>query len=152
MRVVRAPELYLASTPGKTLFMAGGITGCPPWQSMLLARLGVTNNLIVFDPRQASFDVKNPEAASSQVAWEYHHFRHADAISFWFPEETLCPIVLFELGAWSFDMENKIFVGMHPNYPRRLDVELQMALHRPGLEIVYDLDNLAEQIVAWAIE
>ena len=69
----------------------------------------------------------------------------ADAISFWFPAETICPIVLFELGAWS-RADKPIFVGIHPDYQRKQDVEIQLSLARPDPKIVLSLSDLAQQI------
>jgi len=66
-------------------------------------------------------------------------------IQFWFPQETLCPIVLYELGAWS-KTNKPIFVGVHPEYKRRQDVEIQTKLARPEVKIVFSLENLAKQI------
>ena len=44
-------------------------------------------------------------------------------------------------------MTNKpIFVGMHPEYQRRQDVEIQTKLAKPEIEIVYSLQELANQV------
>ena len=68
--------------------------------------------------------------------------RLASAIAFWFPPETLCPITLFELGAWS--MTNKLlFIGVDPRYQRFLDVKIQTKLARPELVILESLTDLA---------
>lgn len=40
-----------------------------------------------------------------------------------------------------------IAVGVHPKYPRRLDVEMQMELARPDLRIVYSLPDLAASLL-----
>ncbi len=37
-------------------------------------------------------------------------------------------------------------MGVHPNYPKRQDVEIQTGLVRPDIQIVYSLDELANQI------
>ena len=74
--------------------------------------------------------------------------RVADAILFWFPQETLCPIVLYELGAWSMSGKT-IFVGVHPAYSRRQDVEIQTGLVRPEVNVVYSLEELAAQVMSW---
>jgi hypothetical protein len=45
-------------------------------------------------------------------------------------------------------MTNKLlFVGIHPNYLRRQDVEIQTALVRPDIRIVYSLEALAQQVI-----
>lgn len=139
---------------GKTVFLAGGITGCPPWQKEMVELLRNTD-LILMNPRREHFPIGDPDAAMEQIEWEHNHLRMADAILFWFPCETLCPIVLYELGAWSMTRK-PIFVGVHPDYARRQDVEIQTGLARPGIEIrpgveiVYSLAALAEQVLRWA--
>lgn len=37
-------------------------------------------------------------------------------------------------------------MGVHPNYPKRQDVEIQTGLVRPDIQIVYSLDELTNQI------
>jgi len=139
-----APTDYIGGGP--SLFLAGGITNCPDWQAEmrgLLAGFDVT----ILNPRRRDFDVGNPDAAGAQIAWEFHHLRKASAILFWFPRETLCPIVLYELGAWSMT-DKPIFVGVHPGYVRRQDVVLQTRLARPDVEIVDNLEAIAEQVIS----
>src|SRR5207302_501959 len=85
-----------------------------------------------------------------QIAWEYHHLRQADAVLFWFPCETLCPITLYELGAMSMTAK-PLFVGAHPVYPRRHDVEIQLRLARPEVAVVYDLAQLARLVRRWLV-
>ena len=130
---------------GKAIFCAGGISNCPDWQSQIVELLK-PSPWIILNPRRANFSIDNPDAAQQQIAWEYRHLRLASAILFWFPQETLCPITLYELGAWSMT-DKLLFVGVHPNYPRRQDVEIQTGLVRPEIEIVYSLEELAEQIL-----
>lgn len=72
--------------------------------------------------------------------------RDADAILFWFPCETLCPITLYELGAWSMS-DKPLFVGVHPAYQRRQDVEIQTRLARPDVAVTDLLAALVASIV-----
>jgi hypothetical protein len=51
--------------------------------------------------------------------WEHDHLRRSKAIMFWFPSETLCPITLYELGAWTIlarQTGTKLFVGAEPHH------------------------------------
>jgi hypothetical protein len=148
MRYIEAPTRYDANPSELSLFLAGGITGCPDWQSGLVDMLG-DEKIALLNPRRKDFPMHDPDAAYAQIKWEHDHLRKADAISFWFPRETLCPIVLYELGAWSMASKT-IFVGMHPDYQRKNDVLIQTGLVRPEIEIVYDLGSIAEQIRFWA--
>jgi len=144
MQYIEAPNYYKGRK--KSLFLGGGITGCPDWQKEMCALLSDTD-LVVFNPRRKKFPKDEP--AIVQIKWEYEHLRKARAISFWFPKETLCPIVLYELGAWS--MANKpIFVGVHPEYARKIDVEIQTKLVRPEINIVNSLELVVKQIEKWA--
>ena len=145
MRYVEAPEAYDGSR--RSLFIAGGITGCANWQRSLVDLLQDTA-LVLLNPRRTDFALDDPTAAAVQIAWEHHHLRKATAISFWFPAETLCPIVLYELGAWSMT-DKRLFVGTHPAYQRRQDVFLQTGLVRPDVSLVLSLPALAAQIRKW---
>lgn len=145
MIYVESPERRVWSARGqKLLFLAGGITGCPDWQQEIRQLLKDTD-WVLLNPRRKDFPIHDPNAALEQITWEYDYLRRATAILFWFPRETICPIVLYELGAWS--MTNKrLFVGVHPDYSRRRDVEIQTGLVRPDVVIVYSLNALARVI------
>lgn len=130
------------------IFLAGGITDCPDWQADMVAMLDDKigySEFAVFNPRRVDFPIDDPEAAFEQIQWEWRAMREANQILFWFPMETLCPIVLYELGAWSMTDKN-ICVGVHPEYARRRDVEIQTGLARPEVNIVYSLEELADQV------
>lgn len=128
-----------------TIFLAGGITDCPDWQ-MDMVKLLHDSELTLLNPRRENFPIGDPNAALDQITWEHRALRVAERILFWFPCETICPIVLYELGAWTMT-DKPIFVGVHPDYQRRQDVEIQTKLARPEVEIVYSLDDLAEQVL-----
>lgn len=126
------------------IFMAGGITNCPDWQQEMRGLLASTE-FTLLNPRRANFPMDDPNASQEQIVWEYKQLDAANEIMFWFPKETLCPIVLFELGKWLVS-KKKIFVGMDPEYKRRQDVEIQTRLERPDLHIAYSLKELADTI------
>jgi hypothetical protein len=104
--------------------------------------------LTILNPRRRNFPMNDPTAAAAQIAWEHRHLRKAGAVLFWFPSETLCPITLYELGAWSMSAK-PLFVGTHPDYQRRLDVEIQTRLARPEVRVVSSLNDLAQQVRDW---
>lgn len=167
MKVITAPN---HPTPDEmdtywTLFASGGITGAPNWQPEYLDMLKDADGL-VFNPRRPEFDVRDPNNAIAQIKWEANYLEFASAISFWFPKETLCPITLYELGRWTplvatrdpyggtnhYMLERKtLFIGVHPEYARRTDVEIQTKLARPDITIVYSLPELAAQVRAWTM-
>ena len=39
-----------------------------------------------------------------------------------------------------------IYIGVHPEYKRRIDIEIQTSLVRPDIKIVYSLVELARLI------
>jgi hypothetical protein len=135
MKLITAPK----ATPFKAdLFLAGGISNCPNWQQVVLNGLKETD-LIVLNPRREFYSTET--SAREQIKWEYDALRTVSTVLFWFPEETLCPITLFELGVFSQKPDVKLVVGTHPNYARRLDVVEQLKWSRPEVEVV---DNLSE--------
>lgn len=145
MKHIVCPARHEGSEP--TLFLAGGISGCPNWHDLLVELLA-SSELTLLNPRRENFPIDDPSASRFQIQWEFEHLHKAQAISFWFPSETLCPITLYELGVWN--MSGKpVFIGMHPDYARRCDVEIQTSLVRPDLIPVYSLEDLARQILTW---
>ena len=146
MKYCECPDNYLGNE--KSLFLAGGISGCDNWQLGLL-KLLENEDLVIINPRRKDFQINNPNMEQEQITWEYNYLKKASGISFWFPNETLCPITLFELGKVS-QYNKPLFIGVDPKYARRRDIEIQMALTRPEIKIVYSLDDLAEQIKIWS--
>jgi Nucleoside 2-deoxyribosyltransferase like len=144
MRYIEAPEIYYGDGP--SLFLAGGITGCPDWQREMVANLQDLP-LVIFNPRRTHFP-QDRNVDREQIEWEYTYLRKATAISFWFPQETLCPIALYELGAWCMT-NKKIFLGVHPNYRRIQDIRIQTALVRPEITLVQTLEELNRSIRSW---
>ena len=144
MRHIQAPEEFTGDEP--SVFLAGGISGCIDWHAWFV-ELMKTSNLVLLNPRQKHFPIGDPGAAERQIAWEFRHLRRARAHLFWFAPETLCPIALFELGVWSTKAA-LLFVGTHPEYQRRLDVQIQLQLARPEVQVVDSVEALAEQVLA----
>ena len=142
---IESPKEYEGNE--KSVFMAGGITGCPNWQKEVFELLK-DKDCVFLNPRRKNFPIDDPSAAKKQITWEHDHLREATAILFWFPKETICPIVLYELGTLSM-AEKPIFIGVHPKYQRKQDIEIQTELVRPDVRIVYNLKDLAAQIRKW---
>lgn len=144
MRYIESPEVLEGKTDNLLVFLAGGITGCPDWQQDVRKMLQGTV-LVLLNPRRKDFPIHDPNAALEQITWEHEQLRKADLILFWFPCETICPIVLYELGTWSMT-DKSIYVGVHPEYQRRQDVEIQTALARPEVAIAHSLEELVKQV------
>ena len=146
MKYVEAPDI-LTDRRMPAVFLAGGITDCPDWQTAVVGSLK-DENVALLNPRRANFPIDDPQAAVNQIHWEYLHLRTADAVLFWFPRETLCPIALYELGAWS-KTNKPIFVGTHPEYKRRQDVVIQTQLARLEVTVRETLDELVADAKKW---
>lgn len=144
MRYIEAISKYDGSTLHNSIFLAGGITNCPDWQQEMRQLLEATN-LTLLNPRRKDFPIGDPNAAAEQILWEHNALRDVHSILFWFPKDTLCPIVLYELGAWSMTIK-PIYIGVDPKYQRKQDVLIQTEFVRPEVQIVYSLQDLAGQI------
>ena len=138
MIYVEAPTPYQpAPGDGPSLFLAGGITACPDWQSD--ARALLTNTpIVVFNPRRRQYSPAD-DTVEQQVAWEYHHLHLADLTLFWFPRSdprlTVQPLALLELGSALSEgrlQGRLIAVGADPGYPRRQDLQLQLRHAMPA--------------------
>lgn len=166
MKEIKAPERYVRASPARrshwcpgwappmnsferALFVAGGISNCPDWQAWLATAL-VDTEVFLLNPRRGDFDATNPTMEQEQIEWEHQHLLLADAYLFWFCEETLCPITLFELGKVAGMFPAKpLFVGTHQHYSRKRDVSIQLSLMRPEVNIVHCLDKVSDQVIEW---
>lgn len=153
--VLTAPK-YKLFDKRPSLFLAGGITGCDDWQNEAIGLIEDefprnggnweinAKDIVVYNPRREDWDVNDPNASDEQIEWEFHHLNTATHILFWFPSESLCPITLYELGAYT-KHGSWPTVGTMPSYPRRFDVVKQTEL-RGG--IVHDaLDTTVKSAV-----
>lgn len=141
MRIITAPEKHESNVD---IFLAGGISNCPLWQEEAITLLGNVHG-IAYNPRRAGELVA--EEATTQIEWEYHALHHVKNILFWFPEETLCPITLFELGVFSQQKNVNLFVGTHPNYQRKLDVITQLRLARPEVMVRHSVEETVQSFI-----
>jgi hypothetical protein len=147
-KYVEAPNKYESNL--YTIFLAGGITNCPDWQKeavkLLKDELPKMPFKIILNPRRENFPIHDPKAALEQITWEYHALNQANLITFWFAKETIQPIVLFELGRF-VNSEKDYLIGIHPDYPRKQDVEIQTRLARPDFKFAYSLKEHIWQII-----
>lgn len=153
MRYVEAPEDYVPSEgDGPSIFLAGGITGCEDWQTTARGLL-FRQDVVLFNPRRADFDVTGGDSAQQQIDWEFRHLHRADLTMFWFPacdpKVTVQPIAMYELGA-ALGERRRIVVGADAQYPRRLDVVLQLRHVRPELVVGYSLEETLAAALAYS--
>ena len=63
-----APNREKTSFPyKKSLFLAGGITGCPDWQKEMIHLLN-DEPILIYSPRRKNFPIHNPNAAYEQIS------------------------------------------------------------------------------------
>lgn len=160
MIYIEAPAPYRPSDgDGPSIFLAGGITGCPDWQARARALL-ISTPVVVFNPRRAHRIRPDGDALAEQVAWEYHYLHHADLTLFWFsacdPRVTVQPITLLELGTAIAEArlrQRRIVVGADAGYPRRADLEQQLRHPLPDLAVHRTLrDTVTSALRALAVE
>jgi hypothetical protein len=149
--IVIAPNIIKTGLLRRKLFLAGGINGCPDWQSYVISKLRHLEDLIIFNPRRDVYDLTDKSIEQEQISWEHAHLTLSDVKMFWFAKETLQPISLYELGRYvnSVPSSSKsiVFLGVHPKYPRKNDVYIQTSLDRPDIRmrIATSLDELIDQ-------
>ncbi|MGV8087133.1 MAG: nucleoside 2-deoxyribosyltransferase domain-containing protein [Candidatus Woesearchaeota archaeon] len=145
MRCIECPDNYSGSSV--SLFIAGGISGCSDWQKEFVKMLK-DEDIVLYNPRRKNYLNHNPSITEEQITWEHINLLKADATSFWFTHETVCPITLFELGK-QLSLNKPVFIGVHPEYSRKEDVFIQVKLMRPEIVIVNDLESLSKQVKEW---
>jgi hypothetical protein len=142
MKIYEAPNVY----DGRyTLFLAGGISGCPDWQSEALKEFeDLDDDCKIANPRRKDFDITDEKVSEKQIKWEHDALSHSNLILFWFPKETVCPITLYELGYWLGFGHVMLFIGVHPEYSRRFDIEQQLKHFAGRYKPKYDLKEICE--------
>ena len=146
MRYIEAPFYYELLPNQPKVFLAGGITSCPDWQSEFVEKVKDID-ITIFNPRRKSFDMKSNNAVD-QIRWEAKHLKESNIIVFWFCKETVQPIVLLEYGKYAlgFNPQTTILVGIEPGYTRELDVITQSKIVNPLFKWVNSLDALASEL------
>lgn len=141
--IIRSPDnLTQEEKSFKTIFLAGGISNCPDWQKTAELFLNALDKVAILNPRRHNWNMDSQDLASiEQIEWEHKYLTTVDMVLFWFPEETLCPITLFELGA-ALQRKATVLVGVHPNYQRKLDVITQVRLENPKITVHTSLPEL----------
>lgn len=113
------------------VFLGGGITNCKDWQRDLIQEIDDLD-CIIYNPRRKIFDIKDPNQSVIQIHWEFNYLNAADIVVFYFCEETVCPITLFEYGARlmsnHFTNRQSIYVYCEDNYIRKSDIQIQTLL------------------------
>jgi hypothetical protein len=165
MRVIEAPEELTYDLGNITLFLAGGIVGCPDWQSDVIQKLSLhdmkkpLNHLVILNPRRKNFPIEDPKAAKKQITWEFEALEDADIFSMWFcKSDSVQPICMYELGRYLSKYENsaitsiastpkEIVLGVEKGYKREQDVYIQTKLVNETIKISTTLDKHVKKII-----
>lgn len=144
-KIITSPT-PLAPYSTRSIFLAGGISNCADWQTLVADRLAAETDAVIYNPRRTDFDMSAYEEVSrAQIKWEYHALRLSTVNLFWFPPETLCPVTLLELGSAMERLRpGALMVGCDPEYQRLFDVECQMNLTNHGI-VFKDLSQLVNE-------
>jgi hypothetical protein len=125
-----SPEPLPESFNNIPVFLAGGISNCPDWQSDVL-RFVNTDQFDVINPRRLEGLAKEGDDAKEQIRWEFMALEQAQIVLFWFPKESICPIALLEYGKFlerSTKEGIRVIAGYEQSYPRAFDLEEQTQL------------------------
>lgn len=128
--IYRSPDVLPVRFFNHSIFIAGGISNCPDWQSDIIPLIDSQRYDIINPRRSTGFD-HTGDTAVEQITWEFNALERVNSCLFWFPEETLCPITLFELGKMLVKatlVQIEMIVGWHPNYARGFDLDVQISL------------------------
>lgn len=142
-----------------SVFLAGGISGCEDWQEKVTDLLRDCEELTVVNPRRKDFDVSKMGETVKQIKWEYKRLREVDIILFWFTDDTVQPITLYELGSTlqriygkqdddrlPVDEQQVVFIGCDPEYMRKFDVKIQAKLIGYGRTIFPTLEQTVDTV------
>lgn len=140
---VKSPQKFTNHKNNIWLFLGGGIQKCPDWQSEVIKNLSLYSNdlkkdLIIFNPRQESFDINDKNAGEKQIKWEFNYLNQMDIFSMFFygSTESDQPICFYELGRYieviknkfPLDWEKRIIIFTTIDFKRTLDVVIQTEL------------------------
>jgi len=126
----RSPDKLPFVFQKQSIFVAGGISNCPDWQSDIVALIDQNIHDVINPRRVGGFDPTG-DTAEDQITWEHRALSLVDACIFWFPKETLCPITLLEFGRMverAAKHNVRLAIGWHPEYQRAFDLTVQLKL------------------------
>lgn len=124
------------------LFIAGGIRNTSNWQAEVETLLEDTDG-IAANPRRPEGILTTGDAAAQQIAWEFEALKRSRTVMFWFPDTSVCPIALYELGV-QVGRGTETIVGAAPDYERRFDLIQQLSLAH---EFSPQIDNVVKSTI-----
>lgn len=159
-RVVEAPEKVREYNNCTNVFLAGSISNAVDWQKEAIRTFMLyddyldaypKSNIQIINPRRYNYDKLMPGLEEEQITWEYQAFKMCRHVIFWFSNETLAPITLFEYGKCLVG-NKRLYVGCHPSYQRRADVVIQTRLENPSIVVQSSIYPLISNVIKDIIE
>jgi hypothetical protein len=149
MRVIQAPSNEYIGAGYVGIFLSGGISNCPDWQTELIKKLDgrLDEKYVIVNPRQRNFPSYDRQAKENQAKWELEQMRGCQVVVNWFARETTNPIAMFRLGMEIGRKNAHLFIATHPSFGLRKDLEAQLGHHRPELPLLDSVEALANHIV-----
>lgn len=152
---IEAPNYVELPKNQPSIFLGGGISGVEDWQAKACRVLEGFGNITVVNPRRKDFNMNGGDALTTeQIKWEHHYLDRVRQVLFWFSDETIQPIVLFELGARLREYKHRpigekqpMFIGYKENYSRKMDVYHQARLEGYAEEFPHTLDELLKNVL-----
>lgn len=145
MFLLKAPDHLPENLPQRPMvYLAGGMA--TPWREEVVFRLE-RNTVTLVDPTNRDLDGSFNDT-QRQTNWEREYLDRADAVVFWFPAETACPVALFELG-YLLAQGKRVIVGAHPLYPKLNDLIAQVRATNDRVIVDLDLDFIIERLWRW---
>jgi hypothetical protein len=142
-RYVEAPDFEWEDDT-ESIFLAGSITNAWDWQAYATDQFLLRTNGLILNPRRKKFDISDLRESERQITWEFCALESASLIFFWFSDETLAPISLFELGR---HLDKNIVVGCDRDFLRKEDVKIQVGLARPDVQVFDNLSLAVDEAV-----
>ncbi len=146
MKVFTAPEEIHNPIGLPTVFLAGGIVKCEIWQQQVIDKLEDWDHAILLNPRRENYPWNDPAAEVEQITWEFDGLDTCDVFSMWFcASQSDQPVCMYELGRnlarQQVSPGVQTVIGVEPGYRRERDVEVQVSLVDPTIEIHSTLDE-----------
>ena len=135
----------------RTVFLAGSISNARNWQ--IEAKEKLLSHFHVFNPRRENYNNFDPNEERTQITWEFNHINLSTIILFYFSEETLAPITLWECARAienaKYTPWKRIYICIHPNYKRKNDIIIQTELINPNIarNIFFNLEGMCNKII-----
>ena len=139
----RSPDKLPAVFSRPSVFIAGGISNCPDWQTDMTSLMDTNLYDVVNPRREGGFDITGA-TAKEQIEWEHSALSKVDSCIFWFPQETICPISLFECGKLLVIASHhsvRLAIGWHENYARAFDLGIQIGLEQSAKDHIIHAES-----------